>query len=119
MENEWDECFTNIYGEPKVNRSKTGAESSRLWKIIYLDCELTIHLYKKPKISKFLVQGGNRMKKYFFVFTELPQIYKKVCKSKFPTIVNENKQTKTSSVSCDQRKFNQYDSNEKTLKSNT
>ena len=55
----WDECFKNIYGEPKINNTKTGAEISRLWRISYEGCDLTIHLYKKPKttkISKFLVQ---------------------------------------------------------------
>ena len=88
----WDECFKDIYGEPKVNRTRTGTETSRLWRIVYQGCELTIHLYKKPKttkISKFLVQGGNHVKKYFFVFTELPLIYKKVCERKIPKIETE------------------------------
>ena len=99
----WDECFKNIYGEPK-----TGTESSRLWKIVYQGCELTIHFYKKPKttkISKFLVQGGNHMEKHFFVFTELPLIYKKVCESKPLKIRGGSQQNKPSTVTCDKCKF--------------
>ena len=104
----WDECFINIYGEPKVNRTKTGTETSRLWRIVYQGCELTIHFYKKPKttkISKFLVQGGNHMKKYCFVFTELPLIYKKVCESKPLKIRNESQQNDLSTATCDKCKF--------------
>ena len=105
----WDECFQNLYGEPnKVNNTKTGAEISRLWRINYQGCELTIHLYKKPKttkISKFLVQGGSHLKKYSFVFTELPQIYKKVCEAKPIISKIANTQMKQTSVTCDQCKF--------------
>ena len=104
----WDECFKNIYGEPKVNCTKTGTETSRLWRIAYQECELTIHFYKKPKttkVSKFLVQGGNYMTKYNFVFTELPLIYKQVCESKPEKIEGETNENKPSTVTCDKCKF--------------
>ena len=106
----WDECFQNIYGEAKVNKNaKTGVEVSRLWKIPYDGCELTIHLYKKPKttkISKFLVQGGNQAAKYLFVFTELPIIYQKVCEMEPKIFLPDPKRLKNiSSVTCDKCKF--------------
>ena len=52
-----------------------------------------------------MVQGGNRMKQYFFVFTELPLIYKKVCEYKSLKIGNETNQEKPASVTCDKCKF--------------
>ena len=76
---------------------------------MYEGCELTIHLYKKPKttkISKFLVQGGTHMAKYIFVFTELPIIYKKVCDAK-PAKIEQNieRMNNQSGVTCDKCKF--------------
>ena len=106
----WDKCFQNLYGEAKVNtNAKTGVEVSRLWKISYEGVELTIHLYKKPKttkVSKFLVQGGNHVAKYLFVFTELPIIYKKVCEMEPEKSLPDAKRFKNiSGVTCDQCKF--------------
>ena len=106
----WDKCFQELYGQPKINKNaKTGTETSRLWKIMYEACELTIHFYKKPKttkVSKFLVQGGNHMAKYSFVFTELPIIYKTVCNAKPAKIEQDviNVQS-PSGVTCDKCKF--------------
>ena len=102
----WDECFQNLYGEAKINtNAKTGIEVSRLWRIPYEGYELTIHLYKKPKttkVSKFLVQGGNHVAKYSFVFSELPIIYKRVCEMEPKRFLPEPKRLKTiAGVTCD------------------
>ena len=106
----WDDCLQTLYGEPKINsNAKTGVEVSRLWKISYEECELTVHLYKKPKTtktSKFLVQGGNHSAKYLFVFTELPIIYKKVCEMEPQKVLPGVRRMKNiSGVTCTKCKF--------------
>ena len=106
----WDVCLQTIYGEPKVNNNaKTGVEISRLWKISYEECELTVHFYKKPKTtktSKFLVQGRNHGAKYLFVFTELPIIYKRVCEMVPQKVLPVPKTMKPiSGVICEKCKF--------------
>ena len=75
----WQDCMEKILGEPKVRINDKGTECDRLWKQMYGDIELTIHLYNKPKNkkpSKLMIQGGRQSMICSYVFDELPKIYK-------------------------------------------
>ena len=72
----------NLIGVPKVRTNGWGTVCDRIWKVLYMNIELTIHMYNKPKNkkgSKLMIQGSKQALLCSYVFDELPGIYKMVC----------------------------------------
>ena len=108
LANTWQECMTRIMREPKVIINDWGTVSDRIWKVMHGDCELTVHLYNKPKNkkpSKLMIQGGRQSEICSFVFDQLPKIYKSVCENKPLRIETKSMAKKAPLVNCDQCKF--------------
>ena len=99
----WSNCFEATFGIPTINKTKSGLEIGRMWKVEYMLSELTIHFYNKPKTnneSKFLIQGRDARAKYLFVFNELPLIYKEVCSYRPSQSVKKKKPVKLKLYNC-------------------
>ena len=112
----WQECISQLLGDPKVKINPQGTECDRLWKVEYgqeRKIDITIHIYIRPKNkkgSKLMLQGSIQSLICSYVFTELPKIYKRVCESK-PKQLEEDKLKKQKTpgkqmmVKCDQCRF--------------
>ena len=112
----WQECISQLLGDPKVKIKPQGTECDRLWKVEYgheRKIDITIHIYIRPKNkkgSKLMLQGSIQSLICSYVFTELPKIYKRVCELK-PKQLEEDKLKKQKTpgkqmmVKCDQCRF--------------
>ena len=111
----WQDCITDILGEPKVRTNTHGTELDRIWKVPYTEektIDITIHIYNNPKNkkgSKLMLQGSIQSMICSFVFNELPRIYKTVCERKPKPLGGEAKKNpKTPGkplVKCDKCRF--------------
>ena len=105
----WQECLENTYGKPRIVLNG-GTESDRMWKIFFVDIEITLHFYnhnkpKHKKQSKMLLQGSNQALLCDFVFEQLPNIYKMVSARK-ESIQTPLRKSKRSRVCTSAKKRN-------------
>ena len=68
----WSDCISRSLGKATIKRNLKGTETDRYWKIDnYMDIEITLHLYIRPKNkkgSKLLVQGAKQQIICSYVF---------------------------------------------------
>ena len=106
----WQELLEKEYGSPRIVTNMHGTECDRIWKILYEHMDITLHFYnhnkpKDKKQSKILIQGAFQSTLCEFVFTELPTIYKSVCKRKV-SLLTPLRQSKRKRITTTVKKRN-------------
>ena len=98
-----------MLGNPTIKKNLKGTETDRYWKVDnYMNTEITVHLYIRPKNkkgSKSLVQGAKQLIICSYVFNILPEIYNKVFESKRKALECPEKSGSKTMVKCDDCNF--------------